>query len=227
MGLLANRLDAAGSILVVMAAALVIAFWHTPAVVSGDYPHDVELFEPVTVTTAVPTIGAVVPKRSRGGGGVGGVSTFHKHVSHYPSYVKGEDPVEEYNRRRLHVDTSDYVNSAQITLDDSEKRKLLEESLIAFRKKFAKRKEDDSIKKKDKLKTVKKSKKRRKVKDTIKRSWRDDTEPIFKGNDSAALASMDYPKRYEESDPEIFPYEQTSNENRRQSSLPEETKYFQ
>uniref|UniRef100_A0A182YPV8 Uncharacterized protein n=1 Tax=Anopheles stephensi TaxID=30069 RepID=A0A182YPV8_ANOST len=30
-------------------------------------------------------------------------------VYYYPSYVKGEDPVEEYNRRRLHVDTADFM----------------------------------------------------------------------------------------------------------------------
>uniref|UniRef100_A0A182QEC6 Uncharacterized protein n=1 Tax=Anopheles farauti TaxID=69004 RepID=A0A182QEC6_9DIPT len=30
-------------------------------------------------------------------------------VYYYPSYVKGEDPVEEYNRRRLHVDTGDFM----------------------------------------------------------------------------------------------------------------------
>ncbi|XP_049297342.1 uncharacterized protein LOC125771112 isoform X2 [Anopheles funestus] len=30
-------------------------------------------------------------------------------VYYYPSYVKGEDPVEEYNRRRLHVDTANFM----------------------------------------------------------------------------------------------------------------------
>ncbi|XP_050075302.1 uncharacterized protein LOC126562764 [Anopheles maculipalpis] len=30
-------------------------------------------------------------------------------VYYYPSYVKGEDPVEEYNRRRLHVDTGNFM----------------------------------------------------------------------------------------------------------------------
>lgn len=220
MGLLVNRLDATGSILAVMVAALVIALWHTSAVVSGDYPHDVELFEPATVTTTMATI--IAPKRNRG------VDAFHQHVSHYPSYVKGEDPVEEYNRRRLHVDTSDYVKGAQTAaLTDTEQKKLLEESLIAFRKKYAKRRGDQGDKKKDKLKTVKKFKKRRKVKDTIKRSWLDDPVPVINGNDSVAFASMDVPKRYEESDPDVFPYEQSSNSNQRQSSLPMETKYFQ
>ncbi|XP_050093886.1 uncharacterized protein LOC126576623 [Anopheles aquasalis] len=30
-------------------------------------------------------------------------------VYYYPSYVKGQDPVEEYNRRRLHVDTARFM----------------------------------------------------------------------------------------------------------------------
>uniref|UniRef100_A0A182PJY7 Secreted protein n=1 Tax=Anopheles epiroticus TaxID=199890 RepID=A0A182PJY7_9DIPT len=37
----------------------------------------------------------------------------HNTVYYYPSYVKGKDPVEEYNRRRLHVNTGNYMEQEE------------------------------------------------------------------------------------------------------------------
>ncbi|XP_062544247.1 uncharacterized protein LOC134211422 isoform X1 [Armigeres subalbatus] len=225
MGLLKNRMDATDSSLFVIVAALMIAFWHPSALVSGDYPHDVELFDPVTVTTMKPKTTTFVPKRNSGGT----VKTIRRLPRHYPSYVKGEDPVEEYNRRRLHVDTSDYMNGAQTTLSETEKYFLLDESLDSLRRKFAKRRNTNGEKKKNKFKTNKKSKKRRKMKkDPIKRTWSDDyLASVFNKSDVDTMAPLDNPKRYEESDPAVFPYEQTSEENGKQATVPMDTKYFQ
>ncbi|XP_065080636.1 uncharacterized protein LOC135703370 [Ochlerotatus camptorhynchus] len=233
MVLLASRLDAGGSILVVVAAALVVAFWHTSAVVSGDYPRDVELIEPVTeaagtTTTTMATTTTMTKKHRRGSYN----NAFRHSVSYYPSYVKGEDPVEEYNRRRLHVDTSDYVKSAELAFSDDERRKLLEESLHSIRLKYAKQSDGNENKKKDKMvtsgKSSKKSKKRRKVRDPIKRRWSGESVGVANGSDLHALAAMAYPKRYEESDPDVFSYERSTDDNRREGgSLPKDTKYFQ
>ncbi|XP_058828942.1 uncharacterized protein LOC131688602 [Topomyia yanbarensis] len=71
--------------------------------------------------------------------------------------------------------------------------------------------------------------KRKKVRDPIKRvGW---YGPSDVGDLVDEQESMDYPRRYEESDPHVFSYEQGESgertDNRRQNSLPEDTKYFQ
>ncbi|XP_053666070.1 uncharacterized protein LOC128715213 [Anopheles marshallii] len=44
-------------------------------------------------------------------------------VYYYPSYVKGEDPVEEYNRRRLHVDTANFMEYEANRPNDIEQKR--------------------------------------------------------------------------------------------------------
>uniref|UniRef100_A0A182K7G1 Uncharacterized protein n=1 Tax=Anopheles christyi TaxID=43041 RepID=A0A182K7G1_9DIPT len=48
----------------------------------------------------------------------------HNTVYYYPSYVKGQDPVEEYNRRRLHVDTGDFMEQETDQIEKGEKSRL-------------------------------------------------------------------------------------------------------
>ncbi|XP_041771413.1 uncharacterized protein LOC121593258 isoform X2 [Anopheles merus] len=45
----------------------------------------------------------------------------HNTVYYYPSYVKGKDPVEEYNARRLHVDTGNFMEQEDDQLEEGEK----------------------------------------------------------------------------------------------------------
>ncbi|EDO63845.1 AGAP006262-PA [Anopheles gambiae str. PEST] len=45
----------------------------------------------------------------------------HNTVYYYPSYVKGKDPVEEYNARRLHVDTGNFMEQEDDQLAEGEK----------------------------------------------------------------------------------------------------------
>ncbi|XP_039433367.1 uncharacterized protein LOC120415807 isoform X2 [Culex pipiens pallens] len=181
--------------------------------VNGGYPRDVELIEPVTGNL---NRNDPPPKVARG-----------RH--HYPSYVKGQDPVEEYNRRRLHVDTSRYLSGHREAPSHWDGHRQLEAEGRALRERYGRR----SGVKSDRLQRQKKVqhregvdrgrgvKGRQKVKDPIKRRV-----------GRRVQLDMDAPRRYEESDPHVFSYERAEpvvegdEDSGRQASLPDDVKFF-
>lgn len=185
--------------------------------VNGGYPRDVELIEPVTGNLNRNDPPPKVAASARG-----------RH--HYPSYVKGQDPVEEYNRRRLHVDTSRYLSGHREAPSHWDGHRQLEAEGRALRERYGRR----SGVKSDRLQRQKKVqhregvdrgrgvKGRQKVKDPIKRRV-----------GRRVQLDMDAPRRYEESDPHVFSYERAEpvvegdEDSGRQASLPDDVKFFQ
>ncbi|KAL9700932.1 hypothetical protein quinque_004373 [Culex quinquefasciatus] len=185
--------------------------------VNGGYPRDVELIEPVTGNLNRNDPPPKVAASARG-----------RH--HYPSYVKGQDPVEEYNRRRLHVDTSRYLSGHREALSHWDGHRQLEAEGRALRERYGRRSGVES----DRLQRQKKVQHRegvdrgrgvigrQKVKDPIKRRV-----------GRRVQLDMDAPRRYEESDPHVFSYERAEplvegdEDSGRQASLPDDVKFFQ
>ncbi|XP_053674521.1 uncharacterized protein LOC128724824 [Anopheles nili] len=163
-------------------------------------------------------------------------------VYYYPSYVKGEDPVEEYNRRRLHVDTAAYMEP------EAERTTPLRHPNAA---------EDCCLKRKRKYRAQVRQPKMRMIdahsdhefnyqkvrKDAGgPRYVRDDVEVFDIERESNRIKqrkpirrrtrSADSPRRYEESDPQVFAYERTDGDANdpatvRQDNVPQSNQYFQ
>ncbi|KAL1399855.1 hypothetical protein pipiens_007898 [Culex pipiens pipiens] len=156
--------------------------------VNGGFPRDVELIEPGNLNRNDPP-----PKVA--------ASTRGRH--HYPSYVKGQDPVEEYNRRRLHVDTSRYLSGHREAPSHWDGHRQLEAEGRALRERYGRR----SGAKSDRL------------------QWQ-------KAVQHREELDMDAPRRYEESDPHVFPYERAEpvaegEDSGKQAGLPDDVKFFQ
>ncbi|KFB50718.1 AGAP006262-PA-like protein [Anopheles sinensis] len=172
-------------------------------------------------------------------------------VYYYPSYVKGEDPVEEFNRRRLHVDTAMFMD------DDvrpaKRKRKTFPTAIARRNPKLRAQAPnrvgvEPSDHERNYLKIRQSS--------GVPRYIRDDVEifdikqhagkKITKATDRAkeprsrraprtvAMETSEDPRRYEESDPQIFAYERSDSPEviartnpRRTEDGSEDSKYFQ
>ncbi|XP_055534217.1 uncharacterized protein LOC129723801 [Wyeomyia smithii] len=214
MGQLGLRFSARQYCVIVAVALGALGHWPTTETAwtaNEDFPCDVELIEPIT--------SAVVPQNP--------TSTRHFNTdfffsSHsYPSYVKGKDPVEEYNRHRLHVDTSYFAVNKQ-PIPDEVNRDELQENLNNIRRKFSKTKsqEKNNVYGNKVMRNT-----NREMKEPIKRVG------CFDPSDAAGQESKSYPRRYEESDPHVFAYERMEpgeeTEQRRQNSLPGDSMYFQ
>ncbi|XP_055630319.1 telomerase-binding protein EST1A-like [Toxorhynchites rutilus septentrionalis] len=208
---------------------VVVAFLLGRVECGGYYPRDVELIGPFAVDS---------PK-----------SSTDQTVYYYPSYVRGSDPVEEYNRRRLHVDTSSYMK--EMKRPDEEKNKTESEENLEPSKRVRNVTEDggkvrnslENDKTKRKLSRKNKSswkskvKSQRngfpKVKNPIKRIGSDEATEFEDPIETRDRDRKGDPRRYEESDPHVFSYERSEPIdgdaiNRRQTHPPpEDSKYFQ
>ncbi|XP_058123336.1 uncharacterized protein LOC131294438 [Anopheles ziemanni] len=170
-------------------------------------------------------------------------------VYYYPSYVKGEDPVEEFNRRRLHVDTAMFMD------DDvraaKRKRKTFPGAIARRNPKLRapapNRVGQPSDHERNYLKIRQSSGGPRYVRDDVEIfDIKQHAKRITKATDQAkeprsrrtprtvAMEASDDRRRYEESDPQIFAYERADSPEviartnaRRTGEGSEDSKYFQ
>ncbi|XP_058065909.1 uncharacterized protein LOC131215537 [Anopheles bellator] len=192
--------------------ALLIGLSIVLAVVTGSYLQDVELFAPSPWRTSYNT------------------------VYYYPSYVKGEDPVEEYNRRRLHVDTGRFMMEEPPPGDRwrkiRTKRPRDQRYRAPMRVVDAQTDHDYNYWKIRKVAGLP-----RYVKDDVELFDVDEENRIKRGpgperHPRMAPAKDDAPRRYEESDPQVFAYGRSDTQppiaraNDR-SDAPGDSKYFQ
>uniref|UniRef100_A0A182NH42 Uncharacterized protein n=1 Tax=Anopheles dirus TaxID=7168 RepID=A0A182NH42_9DIPT len=197
---------------------------------AGSYLRDVELIAPPSPQAALNT------------------------VYYYPSYVKGEDPVEEYNRRRLHVDTGDFMEPEDTDTGvdrerQSQRQKAHGDGCCAKVKRKRKyrgrpRALPDPMRIVDAqtdhetnyLSIREASGGPRYVRDDveifdIERGGLSEKRPIRRRTRMTANV-RNGPRRYEESDPQVFAYERSDHEpiDRANSNRPgatEDSQYFQ
>ncbi|XP_055607190.1 uncharacterized protein LOC129754949 [Uranotaenia lowii] len=220
----------------------------------GGFPRDVELIEPMLVLQSYPSTSnrgwtEEDPSQDPNETGSYDPGSYYPSVpAHlYPSYVKGQDPVEEYNRRRLHIDTSNYLDDI-LSLPEWDRKELLDKHRKLFEEQFL-QKVDDNPKVEDYAdNTITKNQKqsgkltknhRRKInkqnKEPIKRTWYEKPLPLEEDDvtkvDQEEMENViEIPKLYEESDPHVFGYGNSpgrSVETRRQKNPQEDLKYFQ
>uniref|UniRef100_A0A182JAQ4 Uncharacterized protein n=2 Tax=Anopheles atroparvus TaxID=41427 RepID=A0A182JAQ4_ANOAO len=162
-------------------------------------------------------------------------------VYYYPSYVKGEDPVEEFNRRRLHVDTAMFMDEDAPAM--KRKRKAFRPP-ARHNPKLRAPVRMGADHERNYLKIRQSSGVPRYIRDDVEIFDIEENNRINqKGNRSkqpgsrktrtVTMEQMDDPRRYEESDPQIFAYERADTPegivraNARRHEGPEDSKYFQ
>lgn len=190
--------------------------------VHGGYPRDVELIEPVTRNLNRNDVYDPSTKIA--------ANTRGRH--HYPSYVKGQDPVEEYNRRRLHVDTSRYLSGHREAPSHWDGHRQLEVEGRILRERYGQQRRPEA--KSDRLRRQKKVQHREEIERGKSGKGRQKVkEPIKRRVGRRVELNMDAPRRYEESDPHVFSYERAEpaikeeEDSRKQASLPDDSKFFQ